>query len=184
MNKQFSFAAVMSVITCRHLASTLDEQYDLLRHLTGDGTIGSRPDGQMLYKRAQDVLFKQFPNLADGYMQFATGELILMLQTEVGRQSPSHVILGWLSQQAARLHMDLDKPISIKGIESSADDKVAKAIDLAVQYKGGDEAHHKDWVIDQMVRILAGDDYDKVVCEAKAGEDGPETYAWDVGIAP
>lgn len=58
------------------------------------------------------------------------------------------------------------------------------AIDLAVQYGGNDGAMHKDWVIDQMVRVLAGDDYPKIVANAKAGEDGPDTYEWNTGIAP
>lgn len=35
-----------------------------------------------------------------------------------------------------------------------------------------------------MVRILAGDDYESIVANAKAGEDGPETYSWEEGIAP
>lgn len=59
-----------------------------------------------------------------------------------------------------------------------------KAIQLAIQYGGIDGAHHKSWVIDQMVRALTGLDYDKVVAEAREGEDGPETYDWDVGIPP
>jgi hypothetical protein len=58
------------------------------------------------------------------------------------------------------------------------------AIEVAVKYGGIDGAHHKAWVIDQMVRILAGSDYDKVVADAKSGEDGPDTYEWDTGIAP
>lgn len=58
------------------------------------------------------------------------------------------------------------------------------AINVAVQYSGADGAHHKAWVIDQMVRALAGDQYERIVADAKAGEDGPETYEWDVGIAP
>jgi hypothetical protein len=59
-----------------------------------------------------------------------------------------------------------------------------KAIDLAVQYGGIDGAHHKTWVIDQIVRVLAGDGYAEVVRKAKDGEDGPETYDWDEGVAP
>lgn len=62
--------------------------------------------------------------------------------------------------------------------------KIDEAIELAVQYGGIDGSHHKDWVIDQMVRILAGDDYESIVANAKAGEDGPETYSWEEGIAP
>lgn len=59
-----------------------------------------------------------------------------------------------------------------------------RAIELAVRCGGIDGAHHKAWVIDQMVRILAGDEYENVVRDAKAGEDGPDTYEWDEGIAP
>lgn len=65
-----------------------------------------------------------------------------------------------------------------------ADDAVEAAIDLAVQSGGIDGTHHKAWVIDQMIRLLAGDRYETIVADARAGEDGPETYDWDVGIAP
>ncbi len=63
-------------------------------------------------------------------------------------------------------------------------EKIKKAIDLAVQYGGIDGAHHKDWCIDQIVRILAGGDYEKIVKDACAGEDGANTYSWNCGIAP
>lgn len=62
--------------------------------------------------------------------------------------------------------------------------RIHKAIELAVQYGGIDGSHHKAWVIDQMVRILAGDDYERIVAEAKDGDDGPDTYDWDEGVAP
>lgn len=62
--------------------------------------------------------------------------------------------------------------------------RIDAAIEMAVRYGGDDGAHHKAWVIDQMVRALAGDDYSRIVAEAKDGEDGPETFAWDEGIAP
>ena len=58
------------------------------------------------------------------------------------------------------------------------------ALEIGVKYGGIDGAHHKDWVIDQMIRKLAGDGYDKLVAESCAGEDGPDTYGWDCGIAP
>lgn len=63
-------------------------------------------------------------------------------------------------------------------------ERIKQAITLAVQYGSIDGAHHKMWVIDQMVRALAGDRYETVVAEATAGEDGPDTYEWDCGIAP
>ena len=61
---------------------------------------------------------------------------------------------------------------------------IDKAIKFAVEYGGIDGAHHKDWVIDQMVRMLAGDNYEQIVKDACDGEDGPQTYVWDIGIAP
>jgi hypothetical protein len=61
---------------------------------------------------------------------------------------------------------------------------IEAALRLAREYGGIDGAHHKAWVIDQMVRALTGDNYERFVADARAGEDGPNTYAWDVGIAP
>lgn len=58
------------------------------------------------------------------------------------------------------------------------------ALDLALRYGGIDGEHHKAWAIDQMCRALLGERYDAWVMKAKAGEDGPETYTWDVGLAP
>ena len=58
-----------------------------------------------------------------------------------------------------------------------------KALSLINQYGGSDGAHHLTWVLDQVVRILV-DDYDEWVRKHNAGEDGPDTYAWNTGIAP
>jgi hypothetical protein len=48
------------------------------------------------------------------------------------------------------------------------------------------------WVIDQMVRALTGceegepetEEYRRFIAEHNQGEDGPETYEWNTGIAP
>ena len=63
-------------------------------------------------------------------------------------------------------------------------DRIEQAIEIAMNWGGVDGSHHKAWVIDQMVRILAADSYDSVVADARFGEDGPTTYDWDEGIAP
>ena len=87
-------------------------------------------------------------------------------------------------------------------------ERVRQALALASQYGGIDGEHHKAWVIDQIVRVLTdcptikkqlldcnkrpytadvlgeSEEYKKFVQEQKAGEDGPETYEWDEGIAP
>ena len=87
--------------------------------------------------------------------------------------------------------------------------RITKALERA-QQSGGliDEPHHLAWAIDQMIRELTGcptvqaqgtdaegqpytydalgesDEYRAFVREACAGDDGPNTYVWDVGIAP
>ena len=76
-------------------------------------------------------------------------------------------------------------------------------------YSGIDGSHHKDWLIDQIARINKGTqviiklaewkggykerrfeldeppkEYWDWVKEMKDGEDGPETYGYEFGIAP
>lgn len=82
------------------------------------------------------------------------------------------------------------------------------ALDLILQYGGIDGDHHKQWVLDQVVRLLTGCEYHPVAAtdatgaeyeyevlgesvdyrnwlrHHNEGEDGPETYSWDEGIAP
>ncbi|EOF5934054.1 hypothetical protein ACK1D7_004006 [Salmonella enterica] len=62
--------------------------------------------------------------------------------------------------------------------------RIERAIELASRFGGSEEVHHLRWVIDQMVRELAGERYNQVVASACAGEDGPDTWRWDTGIAP
>ena len=75
-------------------------------------------------------------------------------------------------------------PDCIDSMSQIRREKISRAVNLAIQYGSHDGAHHKDWVIDQMVRILAGPRYEDTIKKAKAGEDGPETYRWNEGIAP
>lgn len=66
------------------------------------------------------------------------------------------------------------------------EDAIFGALDLAMRYGGIDGDHHKAWVIDQMVRRLTvtPKGYAAWVATAKSGEDGPETYDWNEGVAP
>jgi hypothetical protein len=54
-----------------------------------------------------------------------------------------------------------------------------QALIIAQQWAYIDGAHHKQWVIDQMVRAITGAGYDKWVWqyEAQYGD-------WDEGVAP
>ncbi len=85
---------------------------------------------------------------------------------------------------------------------------ISKALQIAFESAQVDGGHHKAWVLDQMVRALTGcplieksatdyrgqaytykgfgesELYQKFIAKHNAGEDGPETYEWDPGIAP
>ncbi len=83
------------------------------------------------------------------------------------------------------------------------------AIDWIALWGGFDGEHHKDWVLDQVARILHGtpviveearwenghtelrystgeptEAYHEWVADIRNGEDGPETYGYSTGIAP
>lgn len=99
-------------------------------------------------------------------------------------------------------------PPTTEDITPIPSDRIAKALDYAVRYGGVDGDHHKAWVIDQMVRALTGcpivrrtgidthgaeyvydgqgesEEYRALVAHAKDGDDGPESYDWNEGIAP
>lgn len=60
------------------------------------------------------------------------------------------------------------------------DKRIEDALGFAWQYGQIDGNHHKMWVIDQIVRVLLGDGYEKWVEEY----EGDDEYEWDVGIAP
>lgn len=62
--------------------------------------------------------------------------------------------------------------------------RISKAIKIAIQFGQIDGDHHKMWVIDQMLRALLGKEYKATIKAACAGEDGPDTYFWETGIAP
>ena len=91
--------------------------------------------------------------------------------------------------------------------DNELQERINKALDAA-QDGGVDGAHHKMWVIDQMVRCLTGcpivesvaisatsgkpykffslgesPEYKEWVAAYCRGEDGEHTYAWDTGIA-
>ncbi len=63
-------------------------------------------------------------------------------------------------------------------------EKVAAALKLIERYGGIDGDHHKTWVIDQVARILTDVAYEEWVKDMCDGEDGPESYTWEPGIAP
>lgn len=62
--------------------------------------------------------------------------------------------------------------------------RLNEALRLAFNHAQTDGAHHKAWCIDQMVRALTDDKYEVFLTVHNDGEDGPNTYEWEPGIAP
>lgn len=95
-----------------------------------------------------------------------------------------------------------------KAVREDSRRRIEKALEFARRYGQIDDAPHRVWVIDQMVRALLGcpgvqatakdcrgepydykaqgesEAYKTWVKEANEGDDGPDTYTWDTGIAP
>ena len=87
---------------------------------------------------------------------------------------------------------------------SSAENRIDEALKILFKGVQWDEAHHMAWKIDQVVRALTGCpevtrtspwgeqyvtlgeslEYLDFVAKYKDGENGPDTYRWDTGIAP
>jgi hypothetical protein len=66
----------------------------------------------------------------------------------------------------------------------SADAGRDKAIKIAESYGMIDGAHHKQWVIDQMIRALLGDGYDAWLAKENAEREAGDHFLWDHGVAP
>lgn len=64
--------------------------------------------------------------------------------------------------------------------------RIVSALNMAYDYGGVDGAHHKEWIIDQMVKALLDSDEKYVQWKKKFndGNAGPNTYEWPTGIAP
>ena len=67
--------------------------------------------------------------------------------------------------------------------DANPENKVEKAINMVLEYGQYDGGHHKQWTLDQVLRILADDGYEELIKEYRDGEDGPETYSYDEGVA-
>lgn len=62
--------------------------------------------------------------------------------------------------------------------------RIEQALQIAAEWTGIDGAHHKQWVIDQMVRALTGDGYAEWVHHYNNPGFDAEYDTWDEGIAP
>jgi hypothetical protein len=62
--------------------------------------------------------------------------------------------------------------------------RIDQSVDLIAQYGGIDGAHHKTWLVDQILRSLLEDEYTKFVRQMCQGENDEDYYEWNTGTAP
>jgi hypothetical protein len=99
---------------------------------------------------------------------------------------------GWIESpddrgyhRPAEWSTDADRySISRVKVPETDAERIELAIEMLMENGTYDGDHHKMWTIDQALRILAGDRYDQLITEYCDGEDGPDTYEWDEGVAP
>jgi hypothetical protein len=70
--------------------------------------------------------------------------------------------------------------ITERQVPDNDEERIEMAIATGFGYGAIDGDHHKMWVIDQMIRVLAGERYEQFVEEYREGGE----YAWDEGVAP
>jgi hypothetical protein len=90
----------------------------------------------------------------------------------------------WFLNKQIEKRMGRSSPwlITEEQVPENDAERIHLATELALCYGMTDGAHHKQWVIDQMLRILLGDKYAEFVALDDGDED--EYEPWDEGIAP
>lgn len=136
----------------------------------------SAPDGIPTEKEIVECISSLFDGVTGSVVRSSTGRVVVEADRfgEPGSRIEKNIYLELGTVYGPDTHP----------LEDSRGPDVEKAIDLAVRFGGIDGDHHKAWVIDQMVRALTGGRYEQVVADACDGEDGPNSYYWDEGIAP
>lgn len=82
-----------------------------------------------------------------------------------------------ISPEQLRVRMQVDEDFDEQDYRHRAE----YAIDAISGFGGIDGEHHKQWVIDQALRHLLGEEYAEWVANRNADKD---YEPWDVGIAP
>lgn len=75
-------------------------------------------------------------------------------------------------------------PLPAPARVTEAETHLHQALQLIMHYGAVSGDRQRAWLLDQVTRVLAGDNYEMVVAEAESGERGAKTYVWDEGVSP
>lgn len=107
-------------------------------------------------------------------------ETIKILQNNSLVKSGSYEFIGYSDITYAEIYILLKFIEDLQQENQKYKEVIDKVRNIAYEYGQIDGAHHKTWVIDQIIRELLGTEYDNFIKEYE--EDGE--YTWDIGIAP
>lgn len=107
-------------------------------------------------------------------------ETIKILQNNSLVKSGSYEFIGDSDITYAEIYILLKFIEDLQQENQKYKEVIDKVRNIAYEYGQIDGAHHKTWVIDQIIRELLGTEYDNFIKEYE--EDGE--YTWDIGIAP
>lgn len=106
-----------------------------------------------------------------------SAETACMLRRRIGEQDKRIEKLEVALRDVTRCQCRLwsRSPLSELGHSSISEHAIA----LIVRYGGTDGAHHKQWVLDQVLRLLAGEAYEEIIAQARQDD-----HSWSEGIPP
>ncbi len=107
--REFDLGDILTIIdgrliSPRHMAGV----YDILNFMTGEDVFTHQIP--RLMREAKPILLRAHPQLDSPEINFAFGELTLMLETPTGKNEPVNLVAGWLSKLKATFGETLPVP--------------------------------------------------------------------------
>lgn len=107
MKRSFHLGDVLSVTTGRCVSMRgLQGLYKILEFMTGEEVWDVHL--ALAMPMCKEHLLRQFPQLDSPQMQFALGELILMLGSPTGKENKESLTPGWLSRRMIEYGEELE----------------------------------------------------------------------------
>ena len=104
----------------------------------------------------------------------------IVLTTEDGIRATNRIVLEDDVIESFLDYVQVMRRAQIAVRGAVKDDTTKEIMALIESYGGTEGDHHRAWVLDQIVRVIKGRDYD----DWRDAYEGPGEYVWDQGIAP
>lgn len=106
------------------------------------------------------------------------GRIDAMVAVTPPQEVPRHIPEPVMRECFRTLGLPIDYPAFLEGVLNIA-------IQFILDNAFVEGENHRVWVIDQVLRILSGDNYEKIVKKWEVEHEGEDwDEEWDVGVAP